>query len=387
MKKSFIYLPLLAFVLLFSSTDTIQKYLGFRGLVVYIVGGIIALVVIDRFIAPLVIPQISERVASVLAVIALVAVAAIFFYAFPIANASPTGGSDADEALNLAANEILNGRYPYYPRTHLDNPILPLPGAIFLGLPFFLLGNSAFQALFWMVIFFFVARTIFKSNASALLLTATITVISPNVLQNLVTGTDRATNAIYVLFFIWLMVTIIPRGAAPAWQKILSAVLLGVGLSSRSNFLLLTPLVFSALIQLANLKDAIKYCAITAIAFIAITVPFYMYDPAGFAPLAIQFEKVAKYESAIPHTGILIPLVCGLLSAALAFRKIDVSGRVLFGNCAIVQMVPVVLVVVLSSIEAGTLELSQACYGMFAVFFAGLAWWGDYAPSPQIDEA
>ena len=66
----------------------------------------------------------------------------------------PGKGSDADDALNLAVNELLHGRYPFYARTYLDNPVANLPGTIFLAVPFALLGNSAYQNFFWLMVFF-----------------------------------------------------------------------------------------------------------------------------------------------------------------------------------------------------------------------------------------
>ena len=56
---------------------------------------------------------------------------ALFVVVYPRVNTTTPGrGSDRDEALNLAATELLDGRYAYYPATYLGNPISPLPGAI-----------------------------------------------------------------------------------------------------------------------------------------------------------------------------------------------------------------------------------------------------------------
>lgn len=149
---------------------------------------------------------ISERQSLYLATITVIALIVIFAFVYPKANTHVNGhGSDADDALNLAANELLRGRYPFYVETYLHNPIGIFPGALLLALPFILFGNSALQNLFWLAAFFFAASRSVSSWRLGLLLLWALLLFSPVVMQQVVTGTDDLANSIYVLLFMLLL--------------------------------------------------------------------------------------------------------------------------------------------------------------------------------------
>jgi hypothetical protein len=365
----------LALCLLIPSTGTIQKYFGTQGALAYILVGLPALLLILRWILPTFISNLTEKQAFWLALLTFFFLVLAFAVLYPIANSGTiNSGSYADEALNIAASELLHGRYPYYQKTYLGNLISPLPGAILFAAPFVLLGNSAYQNLFWLAVFFIFAIRYFKGGVLALTLLWIILVFSPSVLQNLVTGVDYLANTIYVLLLMWWVIRSVSDGTAPAWRKIISSALLGIGLSSRSNFLLLTPLLFSALVQNAGWKPAIKYTVVMCLSFLAVTIPFWLYDPQGFTPLIQQTKKVAQYP-VLPFGGIIIPSVAGVIALALSFQRMNRDNVTLFRNCAIVQAFPVLCVIILSSLQAGSLFLILSGYGIFFLFFGALAFY------------
>src|SRR5262249_8862118 len=75
----------------------------------------------------------------------------------------------------------------------------------------------------------------------------------------------------------------------------------------------------------------------------------------------------------LPLSGLLILALTGLAALALAVKRSD-NGHVAFlGNCAIVQAIPVVCLVILATVSAGQLSLIFAGYGLFPLFFAMLA--------------
>jgi hypothetical protein len=99
----------LAFCLLFPSLGIIQKYFGNPGLLIYLVAATAILWLAYRYLAELFLSRLSERQAQVLAVVTFIALIAIFALLFPRANAHVAGrGSDADDALNLAVDELLH---------------------------------------------------------------------------------------------------------------------------------------------------------------------------------------------------------------------------------------------------------------------------------------
>src|SRR5216683_580770 len=238
----------LAFCLVIPSCGVIQKYFGNIGLLIYLVAATAILWLVFRYLLELVLSRLSERQAQFLAAVTFVALIAVFALVFPRATVHVAGrGSHADDALNLAVGELLHGRYPYYVQTYLQNAIANFPGAILLAAPFVLLGNSAYQNLFWFGVFFFAVSRLQQSWRGGLILIWIVLLFSPVVINYVVTGGDDLANSIYVLLFMLLTVRWVSSSDVPAWKRVLAALLVGVGLSSRANFLLVMPQLFAAL--------------------------------------------------------------------------------------------------------------------------------------------
>jgi hypothetical protein len=364
----------LAFCLIVPSCGVIQKYFGNVGLLIYLVAAAAILWLVYRYLFKLFLSRLSERQAQLLAGVTFVALIVVFALVFPRANVHVAGrGSDADDGLNLAVNELLNGRYPYSARTYLDNPISPLPGAILLAIPFVLLGNSAYQNLFWLGVFCFVLFRTMQSWRGTLILFWTVLIFSPVVMNDLVTGGDYPTNTIYVLVFMLLTLSWGSRADSPSWKKLLTVLLLGIGLSSRANFLLLLPQLFSALTLKAGWRTAARYSALALLACAAITIPFWVHDPAGFTPLHTQAHKVAEFHTILPFAGLVVPALGGCLAMALAWRSIKLRRGTWLRDSAFVQAFLVICVATLTVIQTGTPSLTSTSYGVFFLFFSVLA--------------
>jgi hypothetical protein len=360
----------------FPSLGVIHKYLGLTGIMVYCVATTILILLLDRSLIKKFHSLVDNTVAIWLAALTFVFLVVGYLLIYPVANSGVVGGgSDGEDALNIAARELLQGRYPYYPVTYLGNPIAPLPGAVLLATPFVLLGNSAHQNIFWLAAFFAIAYLHFKDARLALLLIWACLILSPVVLNNIATGGDHISNAIYVLIFMFFVVRFIPDDKSSPIAKIASALLLGIGLSSRSNFVLLLPLVLGMLVQKSGWRDAIKYTTITASTVVAITIPFWLYDPQGFSPVAIQYSKVSQFGSILPFAGMIIPVTGGLLATLLAYRYSDGSLIHLLRNSALVQAFLVMCAVVGWVIQTGLYGLSRASYGVFFLPFGVFASW------------
>ncbi|HSP63013.1 MAG TPA: hypothetical protein VLQ90_08540 [Pyrinomonadaceae bacterium] len=321
-----------------------------------------------------VLSRLSEQDSWYLLLLTFVVLVAIFAIVYPKANVHIAGrGSDADDGLNLAVNELLKGRYPYHARTYLDNPISPLPGAIVLATPFVLLGSSAYQNLFWLGVFCFVLFRMMQSWRGTLILFGTVLIFSPVVMNHVVTGGDYPTNTIYVLGFMLLTLSWGSRADAPSWKKLLPVLLLGIGLSSRANFLLLMPQLFSALTLRAGWRAATRYSALALVVCAAVTIPFWIYDPAGFTPLHTQAHKVAEFQEVLPFASLVVPALGGCIALALAWSSIRRRKETWLRDCAIVQAFLVVCVVTLAVIQTGTLSLIETSYGVFFLFFGVMA--------------
>ncbi len=392
----------LAAALLLPSTAVVQRYLHTIGLLAYLIIAAAALILLVRRREPLLrwAARLPERRALWLAALTFAVVVAVFLATYPLTNAGAVrGGSDSDDALDVAAAQLLHGRYPYAARTYLDNPISPLPGAILLAAPFVLLGASAYQNLFWLALFYLALRAYLKDGRSPLLLLWTALALSPAVWHQIVTGTDYLANSLYVLLF---MLWLIRAAAGPAGRDrraILFAILLGVGLSSRANFLLLLPLLFAALARLAGPKAAARYVALSGLSFLAVTLPFFLHDPAGFSPLHTT-DELGRFDVVLPHAGVWISAAAAALAGVLAFcrRAWPTSARpqaasarsdapleltaALLRNSALVLALPVVCGIILYSLGlrllygVNMLYFGFASFGVFFLFFGATpAWW------------
>lgn len=359
--------------LVIPSTAVLQKYLGIIGVVVYIIIASLVLLLGHKFVFTGLASRITDKQVLWITAATFLILLATFWVVYPLANSGLFGkGSDRDEALNIATRELLKGHYPYHAKTYLGNPISPLPGSLVLAVPFVLLGNSAYQNLFWLFAFLFTMNSYLKDRRLPLFLLWVTITLSPIVLQEYVTGGDFLANSIYVLLFIMWMVNAIPQDGLSGWRKSLLAVLLGVGLASRGNFALLLPLVFSALVQSAGWKSATKYIALTCLTLGMMTIPFYLYDPQGFSPLHTA-NKLAQFQTILPFAGIVVPIASGIIALILSTHHTNGYLPVLLRNCAIVLAFPVLSGTVLQSINTGNPDFSFAGFGLSFLFFGAVA--------------
>lgn len=364
-----------ALCLILSSANALEKYVRGPSLYLYMAVVIGAVFALWRYGDALV-QRLSERQALALTVLLLLGLAALFAVGYPLANADILGpGSDRDEAIQIATSRLLVGEYPYYAKTYLDNPISPMPGSLLLSIPFVLLGNGALQIFFWLVVFLIAVRATLLDSRQTLLMFAMLLVLAPKVPHELVTGSDFIANALYVLVAIlWLAESIRRPALAPL---VAAAIFLGVALSSRANFLFLLPLIYVALAQRGRWRRATAALALAGTIFMIITVPFWLYDPAGFSPLTTA-RKVNLFDALLPYSSLLVPALMALAAVALAWQHRTTSSYPrLFRDCAIVQAIPVLYGVLLPSLVYQRLILAFGTrYGMAFLFFAALAFHG-----------
>jgi len=285
------------------------------------------------------------------------------------------GSSDGDEALELALSRLQAGEYPYRAETFLGNPITPLPGALLLAAPFYFIGNVGLQNVFWLAVLFGGIAWWFRASAAACLLAAATFLLCPTLVYHVLQGTDYVANATYVLASSVLLLESMRRDA-PAWLRILASSLLGVALSSRMNFLACAPLIFLALRELRGWRQATRAVLPCALAFVVATLPFYLYDPAGFSPL--HTEGKLSMGGRMPWAPIVVPALGVLLAFALGSRTGGAGLQRWLGNAFIVQFYLVASGMLVASLANGELALSYAHFGLLALPFGvaafGPAW-------------
>jgi hypothetical protein len=228
-----------------------------------------------------------------------------FVVGYPLAESGGLGGgSDRDDAIERATAALLDGRYPYYQRTNLDKEISPLPGSLVLAIPFALANVVPAQSLLWLGGWFLFVLT----RGPAIPAVALVTLGSPAVLHDVVTGGDLVANSLYVLGAILAVTEASSRYRWPGY------VFAGVALSSRPTFwLVLPPLaVYFARTGRGAREPIVAIVLVSAM----VTLPFYLWDPAAFTPLHVA-GKLAGARSLFPNGDwVLVVTATGLVLAA-----------------------------------------------------------------------
>ena len=364
----------LGVLILLPSSAIAQKYSGIFGAFGYITCASTIFFLGHKFAVLRQFSTISNQLADRLLIITLLIIFIAFLIIFPIANSGIVGGgSDRDEALNIAVSELIEGRYPYYPKTYLDNPISPLPGLLFLSTPFVFLGNVAYQNIFYLGLLLIWIRKKVFNGGNTLLFLWSLFIFCPLVFYEIFRGSDLLANSIIILVFSLGLIHLLREPANKRVIKIFLAVLLGLSISSRLNFILLLPLIFSAFVNANDWKAAVKYMALTISTTLLVTVPFYLYDPSGFSPLhTIGF--LDQFETLISNAPFYIILANAILSILLSIQNNSDTFTYLI-NCAIILAIPVICGTILGSIIGGGSDLAFALFGASYIIFCALAFW------------
>lgn len=365
------------FILLFSlpSTALIQRYFGLVGVFSYILLIALGLLFLLRFKS-----QISSFVSKFYFAILIFVIGlgiACFWILYPLETAGLLGrGSDRDEALNIAFWEFIQGRYPYFATTHLGGKITPLPGAVFVASPFILLGNSAYQNLFWLGIFLILTGIYLESHISAIVMFIFLSVLSPAFQYEYISGGDLIANSIYVLTAIFLQIKTLSSHSLIA--KIGTSLFTGIALASRINFLTLLPLLLVLFWRSAGGRTNLNSLSVSVLTFLSIVLPFYLILPKTFPPF-FAGNKLSEFNVFIPFASTGIIVLTLLTSVLLSLQLTKVSKANLLRSfmiyCAMVQALPMVCGVLLMSILNQQLDFSFL-YHRHGLMFLFFALWG-----------
>lgn len=377
---SFLDRVILALLLAFPSTGFIQKYTGLAGVAGYIllVGTMVYLVSHfgARFAPAL---RSHYRALSLLSISGLVLGFALLH---PLEDSRGLGkSSDRDDGLNMAASRMAHGESPYYPPHKSIGPLSVLPGSVILAAPFVAMGNSGYQNIFWLAVFLTACCVNFRDKALALLMLLGPLAISPAALYEFVSGGDMLANGIYVAVFFLITLRSWTKPATCEWVKWGTCILLSIGLASRSNFLLLTPLFGATLWRTVGFRHALVASSFVVLVAAAITIPFYLHDPAGFTPLLAK-QKMAIVDHSLPWASAAMigtTALVGLFGAvALLLTSSADLNRSFFRWCAVVTLWPMISAVALFSLVNGHLDFGfmRDRFGLMYVFFALLGWGG-----------
>lgn len=276
--------PTLGALMFLTSISTLYKYGGLAGLVIYALLLAAWLACIARLVTWLEMLPARVIYAAFAACFTLIILA--FVVGYPLAHSGRLGvGSDRPDALNIPITRSIHWQYPYRAKTYLGDAITPLSGAVLIASPFRLIfGDAAVQNIFWVgAAFALLNRTV--RTPQALVVWASIFLLTPEAVHEYVVGGDFMTNGIYV-------------AAAAAFalrskRRTLSAIALGIAVCSRPDYILVLPLIFLLLRRRVSLLDAIRVAGGAAGVAFLLAAPFYFYSPADFSPLHVTTKVSA----------------------------------------------------------------------------------------------
>jgi hypothetical protein len=344
--------------LVFPSIYVIEQQAGWTAVVAHAAVAAVAI-----FVIPSAVRRLPAGAIAAASLATFAAIVVVFALAYPTVNVQERGrGSDDDDAHNVGARAMLDGRSPYDETTYLGNELHQMPGSFVLAAPFVLAGTSALQNLFWLPLFFVVVARETGDRRAALAFAWLVIVASPIALYHVATGTSHSANTISVLVGLWWLTRTRHRAVA--------AVVWGLTLASRANFLFLVPLAFGWIARRHGWREAVRITGLSVLVVAGLTLPFYVQDPAGFGPLAAA-DRLPRLDGIVPRADLLLLVAMGALSAWLAARPM--TNTTLFAGAAAVQALPVAAGMVSASMATGQFNAWYAPYGVFASWFAWMA--------------
>ena len=140
-------------------------------------------------------------------------------------------------------------------------------------------------------------------------LLGSVLLISPEVLRDILTADDILANGLYVAVGVaWFLTAVTrPRMSWPALGG--AMLLLGVALSSRGLYLMLLPLLFFYVLRVTSVRRAVGTMGGVLAVFVAITLPFYLYDPLHFSPL---YHTLGKLSLSPCLSGLVVALTMSM---------------------------------------------------------------------------
>jgi len=108
---------------------------------------------------------------------------------------------DRWSAMEAGIKALLNGEYPYSAIDHLGGRTSNLPTLIFIGIPFYLMGDIGYLQSFTFVVFSYVIYDVFH-NYKDRLFCLLLLILSPSYLWEIYVKSDLMSNFIIVLLFL-----------------------------------------------------------------------------------------------------------------------------------------------------------------------------------------
>lgn len=335
------------------SVYVVQRFLGWWAVAAHV--AIAAALLRPMLALP---TRLGDRTVRAALAVSFALIVIVFAAVYPRVNVhTPGAGSDNDDTCDVGAMALLHGESPYSHVTYLNNPLSLLPGAFIIAAPFAVAGASAIQNIFFLALLALAVHADTRDARRVLSGVLVVLAFSLSTWHSLVTGSDHLANPVYVLLGLWWLIRTRHRDVA--------AVVWGVALASRVNFLFLIPLAWGWLDHHASRRVAMRAMLITLVTFAAVSVPFYLHAPDQFGP-RIGAVQLTRLNAILPQANLVLIGAMGVAAVLLARRIPDAPS--LFGRCAIVQGVAPIGGLVITA-AAGAPYLPYFAYTELAAWF------------------
>lgn len=253
-----------------------------------------------------------------------VALCVVFALVYPVATSGLFGGgTDRASALDVTGAALFAGQPVYDAVTYLGNPPTPMPGAVLLAAPFHLMGSAALQNVFWFLVFCALAPRLAGDRRGAAAYLAIFVLCCPGVLLDFATGSDFATNAVYVIVAVWALTTLAPDEGWPL--RFLAAAFFACALSSRPIYVVEAPIAAAALLQRQGPRRCVETMGLAAVLLAAINLPLLADNPVKF-PLFLHTNLLGVWPRWL-HATLLIPAIAMATACAAFFVRLE-RGRI-----------------------------------------------------------
>ena len=350
------------------SLGQVYKYLGIPGFIAFasITGACIFL--IDKKWVTLSILLSKKNVSLVLTALIVAFLLVIFTLIYPDANAGMYGGgSDADDALKIGAKAVLNLDNPYHHQTYLGLPITPGLGALFLSIPFYLMGNVSYQNFFWLFLLIFFIHKYYRDANAVFLFLVIVYILNPLSLVQIATGVDHLTNGIYVFLFLLFFVSLFEKQKKNS-LLFLSAVLLGIGITSRMNFVFIFPVLFAHIYYINGWKSALKWTSVPICTLLILSLPLYFHAPASFTPIKNAANRIGQGTDFVQVPTLLIGFIAVCTAGILCLKRFNLTKTSVFLNVALIQVISISATVIIRAILNWRVEPTDLITFDYAAF-------------------
>lgn len=317
-KLEYLAFSLVACVGLFASEQVIQKFLHGAILKLAVNGFVFCGILYLPALAKL---KISKSKWLLIAMVAVFFLEALFLYPIADGRKAIHSGSDEDDAIIVAADQMRALHFPYAQKTYLGGPISPGPGWIMLNIPAIKVHLYALQGPLLLALLAWMLR---RRSAREAFLFVAVLLFCPAIHLLISNGSDLvALSAAFMLF-----------GVSVYQQRSLFAcigwsVLLGFVATARIN-LIAVPVAMLCMRKDWKTARAWMETAIAVMTAACLHAAFYLHAPSEYAP----FHLIAKgrmFLDAVPLLAVLLPLV--LVVFVLWFKA--ETGAQMVGGLAI----------------------------------------------------